>query len=237
MKNFFLVGDSTVAEFHDDYYIPRYGYGTQLHSFFKQNSFNFRNLALSGRSSRSFTTEENYKILKEELKEGDYLLVAFGHNDEKKDPARFTSAEGDEFTKGSFANSLYENYYLLAKERKANLIMCTPIVRRSASGEFAGHEVHETVENETFAAGNYPEVTRKLCSKYQILLIDMTKLTKEEYIKLGPTETAKLHAWVNEDISSIDNTHTSLEGAKKNASLVAESIKKAGICGLSEYVL
>ena len=35
MKKLFVVGDSTVAEFHDPYLYPRYGYGTMLHHYFK----------------------------------------------------------------------------------------------------------------------------------------------------------------------------------------------------------
>ena len=29
----YIVGDSTLSSFDDNYYIPRYGYGTQLHRY------------------------------------------------------------------------------------------------------------------------------------------------------------------------------------------------------------
>ena len=49
------------------------------------------NLALSGRSSLDFLSEANYATLKNSIKAGDYLLIGFGHNDEKyTDSDRFT---------------------------------------------------------------------------------------------------------------------------------------------------
>ena len=88
----YLVGDSTVCAFEDPYYYPRYGYGTQLGGYLDEKA-TVVNLALSGRSSKSFITEDNYKTLKDSLKAGDYLIIGFGHNDEKSDDAaRFTDA-------------------------------------------------------------------------------------------------------------------------------------------------
>ena len=88
----YLVGDSTVASFNDyTYFYPRFGYGTKLQDYF--NNVEVINLALSGRSSKSYLKEKNYLNLKELLKEGDYLLIGFGHNDEKSDDeSRFTDA-------------------------------------------------------------------------------------------------------------------------------------------------
>ena len=84
-----VVGDSTVCSFTDAYYYPRYGWGTQLSNYF-DSTLKVENLALSGRSSKSFTSEDNYKTLLEGMTSGDYLLVGFGHNDEKADSARHT---------------------------------------------------------------------------------------------------------------------------------------------------
>ena len=35
MINLYIVGDSTLASFKDDYYYPRYGYGTKIKKYFK----------------------------------------------------------------------------------------------------------------------------------------------------------------------------------------------------------
>ena len=49
----YLVGDSTVASFSDQYFYPRYGYGTQIGDYLS-DKVTVKNLALSGRSSKSF---------------------------------------------------------------------------------------------------------------------------------------------------------------------------------------
>lgn len=103
------VGDSTVCSFNDNYYYPRYGWGTQLEHYF-DSSLTVKNLALSGRSSKSYVQEEQYQTLMQGMKAGDYLFVGFGHNDEKADEGRYTNPNGNYLTEGSFANSLYVNY-------------------------------------------------------------------------------------------------------------------------------
>ena len=128
-----VVGDSTVCSFADAYYYPRYGWGTQLANYF-DSSLKVENLALSGRSSKSFTTEDNYKTLMDSMTSGDYLLVGFGHNDEKAEDGRYTDPNGAYTTEGSFANSLYENYVKPAQEKGVTVVLCTPIVRRTATG-------------------------------------------------------------------------------------------------------
>ena len=56
---FLVVGDSTLAKFNDDYYYPRYGYATMLDNFF--DNVQIINNALSGRSSRSYILDPEYK--------------------------------------------------------------------------------------------------------------------------------------------------------------------------------
>ena len=74
--------------FNDPYYYPRYGYGTQIGKYLSP-SVTVNNLALSGRSSKSYidpADNGNYAMLMSGLKAGDYLMIGFGHNDEKGRP-------------------------------------------------------------------------------------------------------------------------------------------------------
>jgi hypothetical protein len=87
------IGDSTVCGFNDPYYYPRYGYGTQVGKYL-DSSVTVNNLALSGRSSKSFidpTDNPNYAVLTSSIKAGDYLIIGFGHNDEKADSSLYTN--------------------------------------------------------------------------------------------------------------------------------------------------
>ena len=76
MSTLWVVGDSTLSSFYDKYYYPRYGYGTKLGCYLN-SKVQVNNLALSGRSSLSFTKEENYKELLAGMKAGDYTNTVY----------------------------------------------------------------------------------------------------------------------------------------------------------------
>lgn len=103
-KNLWVVGDSTLSSFEDKYYLPRYGYGTKLQEYLDDEII-VKNIALSGRSSKSYTTEPEYQTLLSGMKKDDYLIIGFGHNDEKTENDRYTQGEGDYLTQGTFAFS------------------------------------------------------------------------------------------------------------------------------------
>ncbi len=231
-----VVGDSTVCAFNDGYFYPRYGYGTQLLEYFDAKRFEVQNLALSGRSSLSFLQEANYKTLIDGMAEGDILIIGFGHNDEKGETARYTNPNGDYKTAGSFANCLYENYVKPAQEKGVTVILATPIVRRSATGEWKDSELHITTTSGEFEGGNYPEAIRALGKAAGAAVVDMTALTKEAYDALGAEESLNLHAWLSSKPGSVDNTHTNIWGAKYNAYLLAKAVKEMNLAGISEHI-
>ncbi len=91
----YLAGDSTVQDYADGQYIAGWG---QYFDMFLDDSVNVINCARGGRSSRSFINEDRLftntdgskysfsenggKSIEECIKEGDYLFVQFGHNDD-----------------------------------------------------------------------------------------------------------------------------------------------------------
>ncbi|MBQ7863174.1 MAG: hypothetical protein IJ353_01770 [Lachnospiraceae bacterium] len=231
-----VIGDSTVCGFNDGYFYPRYGYGTQLLEYFDAAKFEVQNLALSGRSSLSFLAEANYKTLIDGMQKGDVLIIGFGHNDEKAEEARYTNPNGDYKTAGSFANNLYENYVKIAKDKGVTVILCTPIVRRSATGEWKNSELHITTTSGQFEGGDYAAAIIKLGQDTNTAVVNMTALTKEVYDSLGADETLNLHAWLSSKPGSVDNTHTNIWGAKYNAYLLAKAVKALNLSGISEYV-
>ena len=232
-----VIGDSTVSAFNDDYYYPRYGYGTQLQQYFNADTFQVENLALSGRSSKSYVQDPEYTALKNGMKNGDYLIIGFGHNDEKLEAGRYTNPNGSYKDEGSFANSLYKNYIEPAEKAGCKVILCTPIVRRTADGVWASSNLHVTSTTGEFEGGDYAQAIRNLGADLNIPVVDMTSLTKNLYDTLGPSETLYLHAWTSSDPSSVDNTHTNIWGGKYNAYLVAKTIKELNIGTISDSVL
>lgn len=231
-----VIGDSTLSSFEDKYFYPRYGYGTQLAQYL-DDYYKVENIALSGRSSRSFTTEPQYQTLLNGMKEGDFLLIGFGHNDEKTEASRFTDANGDYRTEGSFAYSLYENYIHKANEVGCRVILCTPIVRRTATGQWTDQELHITADAAEFKGGDYAQAIRNLGNELHIPVVDMTAVTKKIYEEMGPENTLYLHAWPSNKPTSVDNTHTNIWGGRFNAYLVCRELKKMKVADIEEHIV
>lgn len=230
-----IIGDSTVSSFADNYYYPRYGWGTQIDKYL-DGTYEVKNIALSGRSSKSYVNDKEYNELTSGMKQGDYLLIGFGHNDEKAEADRYTDPNGDYKTAGSFANSLYENYIKPAQAAGTTVILCTPIVRRTATAEWSDSNLHITKDSGDFKGGDYAQSIRNLGKELNIPVVDMTKMTKELYDTLGPDETVNLHAWTSSKATSVDNTHTNIYGGTYNAYLVTKTIKELGVAGISEHI-
>ncbi len=236
----YLVGDSTVASFADDYFYPRYGYGTQIENYLS-DKVTVQNLALSGRSSKSFLSESNYTTLKNSLKEGDILVIGFGHNDEKSDDAaRFTNASLPYTDPASFGYHLYEYYIKLAQEKGAIPILCTPIVRAQSKDDYTGNEGHVT------ASGDYAAAIRELGEVYGVDVIDLTTLTRNKYEEIGFAEACYYHAMIVgkydtdgttivPDVATVDKTHLNIYGAKFVAYLFASELSEFD--GIGGYVL
>ncbi len=235
----YLVGDSTVCSFTDKYFYPRYGYGTQLGNYLTDKA-TVVNLALSGRSSKSFITEANYKTLVNSLSEGDYLIIGFGHNDEKSDDdTRFTDATKPYTDKDSFGYYLYEYYIKLAREKGATPILCTPIVRAASDNDYSGSEGHVT------STGDYSAAIIALGEALGVPVVNLTALTAAEYEALGFEEALKYHAviagkydsdgtTVIPNMDTVDKTHLNVYGAKYVAYLLASELQK--IDGIRHYV-
>ncbi len=217
MNKLYVVGDSTLAKFNDaSYYFPRHGYGVLLPEFIK--GLEIINLAMSGRSSKSFLLEPNYQTFVNGISKGDYLIIGFGHNDEKEDDVvRFSSALYGKDKEGSFKNVLYEKYIKVAKEKGATPILCTPISRLSKTDDYTGFVIHDTIN------GNYKNAIIELGKELGVTTINLTDPTVNLYKKLGYNNSVIHHAItkgkiidnkITYDIKSTDNTHLSYYGAK-----------------------
>ena len=226
-----VVGDSTVSSFHDSYYIPRQGYGEELKNYFDLQVVNY---AVSGASSKDFVTMKQYGALMDNLgKSGgeEFLIIGFGHNDEKTEPGRFTDPNGDYRTAGSFSNSLYESYIKPAIGRGVVPVVCTPIARLSAENTPegyngpCGHITPDVVTGDRkYPGGDYPGAIRDMVRDlnnegFHIEMIDLTEATIRENILMG--EKAKfLHCFTGK--TGLDRTHTNVFGAKLNAWLISD---------------
>ncbi|MGN1318228.1 MAG: GDSL-type esterase/lipase family protein [Lachnospirales bacterium] len=229
----FIAGDSTACIYgrDDNYSVAREGWGMAFSYMVNEDKAEVVDLALSGRSSKSYIIEDNYKTLLNDMGEGDYLIIQFGHNDQKADKPeeandptriRYTSDKGDKDTEGSFKHSLYVNFVLPAEERGATPILCTPVSR------------HDFEDGKcTDSHGNYDDCIRELAKELNIPCVDMTTLTSDLYNLEGETQTQAYHA-IYKDVEKgkygHDDTHFNKYGALTVAELArGELLKIDGI--------
>ena len=224
----YVVGDSTLAKFNDvSYYFSRYGYATKLEEYF---NIEVINLAQSGRSARSYLNDKEYETLKKSLQKGDFLLIGFGHNDQKDDDViRFSDARLDRFNPKSFKYVLYEYYIKLALNVGATPILATPIARLNESDIYEGVTIHDT------KYGNYKNAILDLAKELNIIAINLTDASKNLYKKLTYKNAIYHHAITGAikkdgkliaNIKSVDKTHLSSYGAKYIAYIFASLIKE-----------
>lgn len=231
-----VVGDSTLYSSALKYYYPPYGYGSMLERYM-DDTISVINIALPGRSSKSYTKEPEYTRLINNMKKGDFLLVGFGHNDEKKEPERYTCADGEYYEEGSFSHSVYQKYIVPANERGVTVILCTPVVRRTPDGIWKDEMLHKIKSCGKYQGGDYAAAIIRLGKKKNVYVIDMTSISRKLYDDMGYSETKYLHAWTSDKDSSVDNTHTNMWGACIHAYNVLQNIKAMKIAGISEHII
>ena len=212
----YLVGDSTVCEYsmtkERSRYYPRNGYGMWFDDFLS-DKVTVNNLALSGRSSRSFLKEANYTTLKNSIKAGDYLVIGFGHNDEKTTDGYYTNPSGQVIHEDSFKYYLYNYYVKLALDKGATPILCTPIIRIAKNYKDANFHI---TTSGTYEGGDYPKAIRELGSEFGITVVDMTKITKDFFTAMAYEDACEYYARSSmgmDNLNNVDTTHINSYGA------------------------
>jgi lysophospholipase L1-like esterase len=125
-----LIGDSTMSEKQVKAY-PETGWGMPFVNFW-DSSVTIDNRAQNGRSTKTFINENRWQPVTDNLQEGDYVFIQFGHNDEVPTKASYT-------TEAEFKTNLIK-YITDAKNKKAIPILLTPVARRKfdAAGKVEG---------------------------------------------------------------------------------------------------
>ena len=120
----FMIGDSTMANKKLEKENQERGWGQML-PIYLEGAVKVDNHAVNGRSSKSFIDEGRWDVVKEKIRPGDYVIIQFGHNDEKiKDEKRYTVPGA------SFDDNL-RRFVTEAREKGATPIIMTSIVRRN----------------------------------------------------------------------------------------------------------
>ena len=156
----FLAGDSTMAD-KPDLALPERGWG-QLFRELVLPPLRLENRAVNGRSTKSFRDEGRWDAIVEALLPGDWVVIQFGHNDEKAaDPTRFTEPEGE------FRANL-QRFVRETRARGGHPVLATPIVRRRFDEHGAFVDSH----------GEYPRVVRAVAAAEGVPLLEMEDVTR-----------------------------------------------------------
>ncbi|MBR1606403.1 MAG: hypothetical protein IJ664_01725 [Clostridia bacterium] len=204
----YLCGDSTMADYPAER-APMMGWGQKLQPLLPENAF-VENLAVCGRSSKSFIDEGRLDAIAPCLRPGDKLVVSFSHNDEKADPLRHTEPDS------TFPETL-ARYIELALQKGAEPILATPIARRlfDAEGRL------------TFTHGAYPEAIRQLARRQGLRCVELEYATMRTIQQMGTENSKKLFCHVapghpHYPDGCADNSHLSERGAALIAGLFVD---------------
>jgi lysophospholipase L1-like esterase len=208
----YLIGDSTMADKEVKVY-PETGWGMPFAYFF-DSTVKVDNRAKNGRSTKSFMEEGLWKPVADNLQEGDYVFIQFGHNDEGKEKiGRYTTP--DEF------KTNLTKYVNDTRSKKAIPVLLTPVARRTFDSTGKIKESHPV----------YADLVRKVARQMNVLLIDLDEKSKALLQQFGPENSKWLFNYIapgehpNYPDGHKDDTHFSELGARKMAEIVLAEIK------------
>lgn len=207
-----LIGDSTIAS-KEKKVFPETGWGMPFVNFW-DSTVTVDNRAKNGRSSKSFMGENLWQPVLDNMNEGDYVFIQFGHNDESKDKGERYS------TPAEFKANLLK-YVMDSRARKAIPVLITPVARRKF--DEAGH-IKAT-------HGEYSELVRQVAEANVVPLIDLDTKAQAVLQQMGPEASKYLYNYLeagehpNYPEGKQDDTHFNELGARKMAEIVLASIK------------
>ena len=207
-----LIGDSTMS-IKEKKALPETGWGMPFASFW-DSTVTVDNRARNGRSSKSFIAEKLWQPVLDNLQEGDYVFIQFGHNDESVDKKERYS------TPDTFKMNL-ARYIKDTREKKAIPVLLTPVSRRKFDKEGNAVPTHEV----------YSALVREVAKKQGVIFIDLDEKSRILYQQFGLQNSKLLFLQLqpgehpNYPDGREDNTHFNELGARLIAQIVLKEIR------------
>ena len=226
----FFAGDSTLDDYGRKPHPPYASWGTELERHMT-GSCKVENFARSGASTKSFFEDGHWGRLIGRVKEGDFVAIQFGHNDQKwytpfYVEKRFCAP------KAAFRDNLRR----MAEEvraKGATPIFLTPIVRGNFDAD--GRKLTDSVDSRGICLGSYAEAARELGRELAVDVVDMNRLTHDLLERRGREESMKYFVISSGLVKgkdgepSQDVTHPIKAGAVAFAKLFVSDVKKRGL--------
>ncbi len=214
--NIWMIGDSTMA-WKKPERAPESGWGVELGLFINDKA-TLHNHAASGRSSKSFVDEKRWQAVLDSIQPGDFVIIQFGHNDEKPDSLRHT----DPFT--SYKQYL-EKFIDETRSEGGFPIVCSSIVRRHFDESGKLRNTH----------GDYILAARETAVEKNTPFVDMEASTRQLVCELGPEKSKSIYLFCNPGDCPMyprgvqDSTHLNHSGAIQISELFVKEIKEQGL--------
>lgn len=207
----YLCGNSTVVDQNNE---PWASWGQMITRWF-DSGVAISNHAESGLTARTFIGAGRLDKIMTTLKKGDYVIVEFGHNDEKE------KRPGD----GAWYHYVYNLKIFVDQVRSkgAEIIFCTPTQRRQFADD------NKTIKN---THGEFPAAMLSVAQREHVPVIDLNGMTKTFFETLGfeDSKRALVHYPANtfpgQTTPLADNTHFNTYGAYEVAKCVVMGMKK-----------
>ena len=246
----FMIGDSTMANKPLDNENQERGWGQML-PLMLRGAIKVDNHAVNGSSTKSFIDEGRWDKVMNLIKPGDYVVIQFGHNDEKSGKPKKYTVPG-----GTFDDNLCK-FVSEARSKGAQPILMNSIVRRNFPVDTAAvhidrddnppvgfENVKHTPEGNLLVDTHkaYLDAPRRVAREMAVPFVEMNTLTHNLVQCLGKEPSRELFMWIPEGKypfcpkGKVDNTHLNIKGATIVAGIAARAIAEA-VPSLRDYIV
>lgn len=216
----FLAGNSTVVDQDNE---PWCGWGQMLPRFMS-DGIAVANYAESGEAGNSFINAKRFAKILTQMKEGNYLMIEFGHNDQKQ--------KGE--NRGPYTSYKESLKFMIDETRKkgATPILITPMHRRRFD---ENNKIINTL-------GEYPDAMRQLAEEEGVMLVDLNEMSRTLYEAWGPEESTKAFVhypagtFPGQSNALADNTHFNAYGSYQLCKCVLKGLIDTN-SPLKEYIV
>ena len=215
----YTIGDSTMQSYGEladrQLHGDMTGWGQVIGLGLDSDYVNVKNYAVAGKSSKSFYGEGYINDVFDGLEAGDYLLIQFGHNDQKTaEPNNYTTL-GENGTYRQYLNRYVEG----ARLKGAYPVFATSIYRR---------QFEDDNKTPIDSHNGYPQDMITFASVVDVPVLDMHTATGKWLKNLG-YEDSEQYFIIHQRHESKDNTHLLYKGAVQVCNLAVDLMKETGL--------
>jgi len=230
----FIIGDSTAANKRNYQTYPERGWGMMLQGCFDERIL-IDNHAVNGQSSKTFIDGGRWQKVLDRIKPGDYVIIQFGHNDEKPNPQRHTDP-------GTTFDANLRKFVQETRAKGGNPVLMNAVVRRNfyqkvdnsiddeslRDSKYSDEKVNSDTLVDTHGA--YLISPRTVAREQGVPFVDANKITHDIEQSMGIEGSRRLHIWLKPgELASApdgrkDNTHYCVYGARIVANALADAL-------------